>query len=93
MQLQCRKVDNVEEESNRYFNDAREGKGFESGRMHDISRTHLSFYCLKEFQFQFLKIIHAHSNRESSPANGRMGVGRNGNLKYSDEPLINFQVR
>ena len=31
MQLQCRNVDNVEEEGNRNFGDAREGKAFKGG--------------------------------------------------------------
>ena len=30
-QLQCRKVDNVEEERNQHFSDVCEGKGFKGG--------------------------------------------------------------
>ena len=44
MQLQFRKVDNVEEEGNRYFNDAREGKGFESGGMYNKQMTRNESY-------------------------------------------------
>ena len=43
MQLQCRKVDNVEEEGNRHFLDAPEGKGFEGGWKHDIPERIFQF--------------------------------------------------
>ena len=43
MQLQCCKVSNVEEEVNRHFSNAHEGKGFKGGLMYDIQEGVFQF--------------------------------------------------
>ena len=66
-QLQCRKVDNVEEEGNRHFNGVCEGKGFKGGWMYDIQKRIFHFAAKKipiPIPISIIPNIPAHNNRE-----------------------------
>ena len=64
MQLQCRKVDNVEKEGNRHSGDAPKGNGFKGGWKCDI-RERIFQFTAKTIPIPRIRNNPVHNNRET----------------------------